>query len=355
MSDDIYERLATALDNLANGFPRTESGVELRILHSVFTSDEAQVAAALTARPAAAETVSLRVGRDVAAVASTLEGLADRDIIWTGAVGDGRGYRLAPFVVGFYEAHMLQARDPEFARLVEEYFTGGGAVGIMSAQPAIHRVVPARGAIETEWVLPYDDVRAILATATSFRVEKCVCRLQQDELGARRCDFPLESCLWFSFAESAGAEGAVSREQALAALDEAERVGLVHTVSNVASGIGYVCNCCGCCCGLLRGITEWGVEQSVAQANYYAEIEAETCTACGTCEERCQVGAIAAAADGVRVVEKERCIGCGLCVTSCPSESARLRRKPEGEIVPPPATFGAWERRRLKARGIAGK
>jgi electron transport complex protein RnfB len=355
MSDDVYERLAMALDALANGFPRTESGVELRILRSVFTPAEAEVAVALTARPAAAEVVAERAGLDTADVLATLESLADRDVIWTGAAGDGRGYRLAPFVVGFYEAHMLQARDPEFARLVEEYLTGGGAVGIMSAQPAIHRVVPARGAIDTEWVLPYDDVRAILATATSFRIEKCVCRLQQDELGARRCDFPLESCLWFSFAESADAEGAVSREQALAALDEAERVGLVHTVSNVASGIGYVCNCCGCCCGLLRGITEWGVEQSVAQANYYAEIDAETCTACGTCEERCQVGAIAEAADGVRVVQRERCIGCGLCVTSCPSESARLRRKPEDEIVPPPATFGAWERRRLKARGVAGR
>ena len=66
---------------------------------------------------------------------------------------------------------------------------------------------------------------------------------------------------------------AISHEEALAVLDEAERVGLVHTVSNVASGIGYVCNCCGCCCGLLRGINEWGIEHSVAQANYFAEID----------------------------------------------------------------------------------
>ena len=36
MSDDRYERLATALDGLANGFPRTPSNVELRILRSVF-------------------------------------------------------------------------------------------------------------------------------------------------------------------------------------------------------------------------------------------------------------------------------------------------------------------------------
>ncbi len=262
------------------------------------------------------------------------------------------GYRLAPFVVGFYEAHMLEQRDAEFARLVEEYFCGGGAAGIMSAQPAIHRVVPARGATEMEWVLPYDDVRAILGKASSFRVETCVCRLQQDELGARRCDFPLESCLWFSYAESGDEASAISHEEALAVLDEAERVGLVHTVSNVASGIGYVCNCCGCCCGLLRGITEWGIEGSVAQANYFAEIDPLVCTACGVCEERCQVDAIAVNDDGVRVVRRESCIGCGLCVTGCPEEAARLRRKPEDEIVAPPATRGAWERMRLKQRGL---
>ena len=354
MSDDIYKRLAAALDGLANGFPRTESNVELRILRHVFTPDEAEVAAALTGRPAAAGEVARRVALEPARVTETLESLAERGVIWTGRVDDASGYRLAPFVVGFYEAHMLEARDVEFARLVEEYLCGGGAVGIMSAQPAIHRVVPARGATEKEWVLPYDDVRAILGKASSFRVEACVCRLQQEELGTRRCDFPLESCLWFSFAESGDQAGGISHEEALAVLDEAERVGLVHTVSNVASGIGYVCNCCGCCCGLLRGINEWGIEHSVAQANYFAEIDPDTCTACGTCQERCQVDAIAERDDGVRVVRRELCIGCGLCVTGCPSEAVRLMRKPDDEIVAPPATRGAWERVRLKARGLSG-
>jgi electron transport complex protein RnfB len=354
MSEGVYERLAAALDNLANGFPRTESNAELGILRSVFTLDEAEVAAALTGRPAPAREVAHRASLEPAATKAMLERLARRGVIWTGSAADGPGYRLAPFIVGFYEHHMLETREPEFARLVEEYLTGGGAAAMMSAQPAIHRVVPARGATETEWVLPYDDVRAILETAASFRLEECVCRIQQDELGTRRCDFPLESCLWFSFAEAGDREGFITREQALDTLDEAERIGLVHTVSNVASGIGYVCNCCGCCCGLLRGINEWGIEHSVAQANYYAEIDPETCTACGTCQERCQVAAIAERDDGVRVVERERCIGCGLCVTGCPDEAARLVRKPEDEIVPPPATFGTWERRRLRARGIAG-
>ena len=354
MSGDVYEHLAGALDGLANGFPRTQSNVELRILRHVFAPDEAAVAASLTGRPAVAAEVARRAALEPAHVTATLESLAARDLIWKGRVDDASGYRLAPFVVGFYEAHMLETRDAEFARLVEEYLCGGGAVGIMSAQPAIHRVVPARGATETEWVLPYDDVRALLGKASSFRVERCVCRLQQDALGTRRCDFPLEACLWFSYAESGDEASGISHEEALAVLDEAERVGLVHTVSNVASGIGYVCNCCGCCCGLLRGINEWGIEHSVAQANYFAEIDPLICTACGTCEERCQVDAVAVRDDGVRVVRRESCIGCGLCVTGCSAEAARLRRKPADEILAPPATRGTWERLRLKARGLSG-
>ena len=202
-----------------------------------------------------------------------------------------------------------------------------------------------------EWVLPYDDVRAILGKASSFRVETCVCRQQQDELDARRCDFPLESCLWFSSAESGAEAGGISHEEALAVLDEAERVGLVHTVSNVASGIGYVCNCCGCCCGILRGITDWGISDSVAYANYYAVIEPEFCASCGTCIERCQVGAISEG-DGFSVVDRSRCIGCGLCVTGCPNDVARLERKPEAEIVHPPKDFAEWEHQRLRNRDV---
>ncbi len=302
MCGDVYDRLAGALDLLANGFPRTQSNVELRILRHGFSPAEAKVALALTGRPAAAAEVARRAALDPDLVAGTLESLAQRGVIWTGSAGEERGYRLAPFVVGFYEHHLLETRDAAFARLVEEYLSGGGAVGIMSAQPAIHRVVPARGATEMEWVLPYDDVRAILERAPPFRVGTCVCRVQQDELGTRRCDFPLEACLWFSYDEEPGQEGTIGVDEALTVLDEAERVGLVHTVSNIASGISYVCNCCGCCCGILRGINEWGIERSVARANYVAEIDSDACTACGTCEARCQVGAVAAGGGGAEDV-----------------------------------------------------
>ena len=99
-------------------------------------------------------------------------------------------------------------------------------------------------------------------------------------------------------------------------------------------------------------LTELSVEGSVAAANYYAVIDPDTCTGCGICIDRCQVGAIADDG-GVSVVDRALCIGCGLCVTGCPDDAAHLHLKPEEEIIHPPADFEAWEDARLADRGLA--
>jgi Na+-translocating ferredoxin:NAD+ oxidoreductase RNF subunit RnfB len=116
-------------------------------------------------------------------------------------------------------------------------------------------------------------------------------------------------------------------------------------------GVGYVCNCCGCCCAILRSINDWGIANSVAFANYYAVIDPEICASCGDCIKRCQVHAISEG-DGFSVVDEARCIGCGLCVTGCSNDAARLERKPESQIIHPPVDFPAWEQARLHNRGI---
>ena len=162
----------------------------------------------------------------------------------------------------------------------------------------------------------------------------------------------MKNCLGFSDVERPARPDDISREEALAILDKAEEAGLVHTVSNVAQGLTYVCNCCGCCCAVLRGITEYGIGGSVARANYAAAIDPGACTGCGVCRERCQVGAIEEAAGVFRVLP-ERCIGCGLCVTGCVHGAAALSRLPDAEIVHPPEDYGAWERARHASRAAA--
>jgi ferredoxin len=161
----------------------------------------------------------------------------------------------------------------------------------------------------------------------------------------------VHNCLSFSSVTRKPVPGDVTREEALALLDEAERQGLVHTVSNFKSGMFYVCNCCGCCCSILRGITEYGLEHSVAAASYRAVVDADACTGCGICVERCQVKAIEMC-DGVAVVDRSRCIGCGLCVTGCAPETVRLERLPDAQVLEPPEDFAAWEAARLANRGL---
>jgi NAD-dependent dihydropyrimidine dehydrogenase PreA subunit/DNA-binding Lrp family transcriptional regulator len=294
--------------------------------------------------------IAKRVGLSVEEAGVRLGKMAERGLLWFHDEAGKSYFRLAPFVVGIYEAQ-LESMDHELAHLVEEYLANGGAAGIMKPQPAIHRVVPAQNAVKSEWILPYDDVQAILLRSKTFRLQDCICRVQQDHIG-RKCDFPLRTCLSFSSNENPPHPNDISQKEALAFLDKAEEIGLVHTVSNVMKGVGYVCNCCGCCCGILRGITEWGIKTSVAYANYYAVINPDECLGCGTCRKRCQVHAISEQ-NGVSVVNLEKCIGCGLCVTGCPNGAAKLQRKPDDEIVNPPVDFATWEHERLRNRGLS--
>lgn len=343
--EKYYDALADALNKLPNAFPRTESKIELAILRKIFTDEEAWLAGQMTIKAEPVSGIAERVGLTVEETTKRLDKLSNKGGVW----GRGGKYRLAPFIVGIYEAQVWDM-DHELAHLMEDYLDEGGAE-FMRYQPAIHRVVPARGAVKTDWILPYDDVRKVIEANVSFRVRDCICRVQQDLLKERKCDLPVKNCLNFTPFERPPTDRDISREEALKLLDESERVGLVHCVTNVEEGFYYVCNCCGCCCGILRGITEFGIEDSVAAANYYAVVDPGSCTGCGLCVERCHMKAISVQG-GIAVIERGKCIGCGLCVSACNLNGVGLERKPEEEIIHPPKNFNVWEQDRLKDRGL---
>ncbi len=350
---DPYASLAAALDRLPNGFPRTPSGVELRLLARLATPEEASLAALMGRDAEPFETIAARAGLEPDAARRRLVDMARRGLVWVSKSDGKLKFRLAAFVYGLWEAQ-VDSLDHDLVHLFEAYMRDGGAKGIMGPDPAIHRVLPAHGAVKTERILPYEDVRALMDGAATFHVGDCICRKERDVAGDRPCAFPLHNCLGFGPIARKPVEGDVTRAEAVALLDEAERQGLVHCVSNFRTGMFYVCNCCGCCCCVLRGITEFGLARSVAAAAYRAVVEADACTGCGICAERCQVKAIAVR-DGIAVVDAAGCIGCGLCVTGCAPEAVRLERLPDAEVVEPPEDFTAWENARLASRKTGGR
>lgn len=352
--DEVYRRLAARLDALPHGFPRTPGGVELRILEKIFAPEEAALAARLMPMPETVEELARRLHLPADELGPRLEGMAVRGQVLA-ARRDGQAtYMLAPFVVGIYELQ-LGRMDAELAELFEEY-SPSLVRELGGSRPALARVVPVNARIEAQAeVLRYESVRDLLGRARSFRLMECICRKEQALVG-KPCAHTRETCLAFSPAPDAYAgtlpEGfgrTISQAEALAVLDQCEREGLVHCTYNVQRQNMFVCNCCSCCCGFLRGLKDFGAPHLLMRSNYVAAVDAQACAACGDCLARCPMEALRLEGDGCQV-DGARCLGCGVCTLDCPTDAISLTGRPPAERDQPPATLAAWALQRALHR-----
>ena len=353
---DVYRRLATRLNEMPHGFPPTESGVELKILEKIFSEDDASLALKLRNIPEAAVAISERIGVSQTELVPRLDLMAEKGQIGRFRWGETTFYLLMPFVVGIYEFQMYRI-DRELAELFEEYApTLMGTLGGFA--PAMARVVPIHEAIENRGeILPFEDITKIIEDSQSFVENDCICRKERSLLGDP-CSHTRTACLAFSREENAfnafplGGKR-LTKDEAKKLLSNAEQEGLVHNIFyNTGTGHFAVCNCCPCCCGLIRGLKDFGAPHVLARSNYEATIDVDTCSSCGICaEERCPMGAITED-NGKYAVDRGRCIGCGVCQVTCPTEAISLLRRPEAERSKPPATFMEWILERAKNRGV---
>lgn len=352
---DVYHRLAKVLDTLPNGFPSTESGVEIRLLKKIFTPEEADLFCDLRLTFETVEQIAERTGRSLDGLEERLTGMQERGEIFGLDLGGIKFFKMLPWVFGIYE-FQLQRMDRELAEMSEEYMQVYGKQ-FFKNKPQLMQVVPVEREIPNKQEsLHYEQVSNIIKNAQSFMANECICKKEQGLLG-NPCDKPLEVCMAFApitgVFEDSQTGRVISREEAYALLNKAEEAGLVHLTWNIENGHFFICNCCGCCCGVLRGINELGLSASdVINSYYYAEIDPDECAACGTCmDERCQVRAIEEDGEAYRVI-RERCIGCGLCISTCPSEAVKLVRKTGEEIESPPPDENTWYEERGRRRGV---
>jgi Fe-S-cluster-containing hydrogenase component 2 len=354
LDDDVYKRLAKKLDAIPNGFPETKSGVELKLLRKMYTQEEAALASELRLTPQGVEQIAEKAKRDPSETRLMLDNMSQKGLIRASGKGEQRKFGLVPFVVGVYEAQ-LDRIDEELALLFEEYYQDF-AKEALGKSPSIHKVIPVEKSIPVEvQVFPYEQASALLDKAKSFGVLKCVCRVQKSLVG-EPCQYPVEICLAFSPFEGSFDNNqvvrAITKKEAFQILQKAEEAGLIHSSTNVREGHSYICNCCTCCCGIMRGISQLGIENSVAKSDFYAQVDPETCMGCGTCIERCQFSA-PSLQDNICGVDQTHCVGCGLCVMTCQSGAMRLVRKPKDETSPTPQNREEWMKRRAESRGIS--
>jgi electron transport complex protein RnfB len=338
MTAKIYYELREQLDQYASGFPSTESGIELKILETLFTEEEAELYLNLSMMLEAPEALAERLGRQSTEIAALLERMTDKGLIFRMKKEQPFRYGAVPFVPGSYD---FQVKDMgrDFAELFERYLLEAFGKGMGQFPPL--RTIPVSRSIEHLWpVAPYEDVKQIIRGRDRIAVARCVCRMQQILLD-KGCGKPQETCFQFGshahYYVDKGMGRFVTQEEALDIIDRCQEAGLVSQPF-AGQDVGALCNCCGDCCEVLRSIKLHPRPAEKVLTNYFAAVDADACSACETCAGRCQMEAIGMGTNGTAEVNLHRCIGCGLCVTACPTGAVSLLRKPESAMQEPPAT-----------------
>ncbi|MGZ3597506.1 MAG: 4Fe-4S binding protein [Syntrophales bacterium] len=355
MAQNIYEKLAKHLDNLPGGFPRTPSGVEIRILRRIFTPEEAKLAVRLALIPEEPRVIARRAKLPVKEVAQRLEEMDNKgQVIGIRRKGKPPQYMAQQFIVGIWEGQVNKL-SRELVEEFEEYMPSLFDPGTWRKVPQM-RTIPVEKSIALQpEVMPYERAEELVRKHTTFAVSNCICRQEFRILG-KGCDKPEESCLQFGLAAESvvqmGRGRAISREETLAILRRAEETGLVLQPANSKNPL-FICTCCGCCCGVLRLLKRDPKPASLVASPFVASLDSDTCKGCGICTKRCQMEAIHVE-NKKAILNTDRCIGCGLCVDTCRTKSLILLRKPEAQQAYVPKNIIETSIRLGEARGKLG-
>lgn len=333
MSENIYDRLIDKLNQFPAGAPKTEKFLDL--LKTLFTEDEARVGTNLPIFPTPLPAIAESMGRDEADLNNILEGMADKGLVYH-RVQDGHDcYSLFPLVPGIFELQFMKGEVNEktkrLAHLFDEMWYTGWGDDLFASKTQMARVIVMEKEIPSGVeVFPYEKVSNFIDEAEYLSLSVCYCR-HEKELLEKSCGRAKDVCMQFGpfarYVVERGFGRKITKEEAYKVLDRAEEEGLVHLSDNSQKRINFICNCCGCCCGLLAGITKLNKPQSVATSHFVVDIDADTCAACGACVDRCHFGALTV--NETAELDPEKCLGCGLCNIACPTESMSMKRREE--------------------------
>jgi ferredoxin len=353
MNISSYKQLAERSNSLPNGFPATDDGRELKLLAKIFSPEEADLASQLSPAWENVEEIGARMGGDAADLRKQLKQMARNGLIEAGRKDGALAFKLMPFVVGIYEMQ-VNKMDAELARLFEDYFQSTFRE-MLAVKPQFHRVIPVKETIRnTMAVHPFESAVEIVDAMQSWGVLDCICRKQKALIG-QACEHPIDVCMAMdprpNAFEGSSVIRALTRDQAMDTLRRAAEAGLVHTVSNNQEGLHYVCNCCTCSCGILRGMAELGIANVVARSSFVNQVDDAICSGCEDCIQSCQFDALSM--DGLLAkVDTVRCVGCGVCVLACSTGALSLSRRPEEEVLQVPVDHTDWNTQRGAARGV---
>jgi ferredoxin len=352
-SRSAYENLVERLNRFPQGAP--PSDLLYRILQMLFSEQEAQLVALLPIKPFRAAMAAGAWKLSLAESQGILDRLADRGILLDVEVNGQPMYSLPPPMAGFFEFSMMRVRTDVDQKVLAELFyqylnveedfikalftTGETQLGrIFVHEPALRDGVSLH-------VLDYERASEVIRTARCRAVGVCYCRHKMQHLG-RACNAPLNVCMTFNDPAESLIKHNIARpidvQEGLDILQQSYEQNLVQFGENVRQSVGFICNCCGCCCEAMLASKRFGIMHPVQTTNFIPDIDDRTCNGCGKCVEACPIEAMTLVSAGDPRHKKKKkarldgdvCLGCGICVRCCPEQSLSLRTRPVRVITP---------------------
>ncbi len=345
-----HRLLQQRLDRMLTGAP--DSPVFMKILKILFSDDEAELARKIPSQMTSIEKLSRKLGIDSERLGNKMTEMAQRGLIIDLEHNGQRYVALPPVVIGFFEFVFMRTRDDmpmkELAHLFEEYFKDPRfADSAFRGQTQLFRSLVNEEALPVDdhiEILDWERASTIVQSASSYAVGICQCHHTAVHL-ENACERDEMVCLSLNYAAESmvksGIAQPINTARAMQILEASKLAGLAQTGDNVQKKVSFICNCCGCCCHLMRGIKNFNIRNVIVSSNWIMQVDLSKCNGCGKCAEACPVEVIDIARERIdnkerrwAVHHKELCLGCGVCYSTCKFGALKLVHREKSVITP---------------------
>lgn len=346
-----YQNLTHRLNLFPQGAP--PSDLLYRILAMLFTAEEAELVAGLPIKPFTAEQAARNWRVSVSAAEKTLQTLARRALLVDSQRNGSTQYVLPPPMAGFFEFALMRTRGDIDQKLLSELYEQYITVEddfvrdlFLTGKTQLGRIFVQEEMLEGEhhlYVLDYERATQVIENAAHIGIGLCYCRHKRQHQG-KACDAEMDICMTFGNVADSLIRNEyarrVERSECKELLQKAWEQNLAQFGENVQQEVGFICNCCACCCEAMLAAQNFGHERPVHTSNYIARVESN-CSGCGLCVNSCPVKIISLETendDGTgrkrAQLDNDLCLGCGVCARNCRLKALTMQPRQKRVITP---------------------